>query len=219
MVRMEELRVGDLVLTYSPAEGAHYTQVGLLSHSYHRQFLGWLDRSSLALATFLRLRTGSGPGITLTPSHVIFRITSNKELETVYASEVEVGDTLVQWGEQGMEERQVVEVQELQEVGTWAPLTMEGTLLVDGVLASCYASFPHTLSDLLLAPIKALPRLMLDDETSQHNDGVRTLVDLMKRAGSVIGFKRKVGKEVEVDTMEVSLPRMAMMGSMKHTEM
>ena len=103
--------------------------------------------------------------------------------------------------------------------GAWAPLTMEGTLLVDGVLASCYASFPHTLSDLLLAPVKALPRLLLDDETSQHNDGVRTLVDLMKRAGSVIGFKRKVGKEVEVDTMEVSLPRMAMMGSMKHTEM
>ena len=79
-------------------------------------------------------------------------------METVYASEVEVGDRLLQRAGEGVEEVQVVRVEEVEEEGAWAPLTTEGTLLVDGVLASCYASFPHTLSDLLLAPVKALPR-------------------------------------------------------------
>ena len=50
----------------------------------------------MAQTTFRHLELEGGSGITLTLSHVIFRLSSRMELETVYASEVELGDTLLQ---------------------------------------------------------------------------------------------------------------------------
>lgn len=82
-------------------------------------------------------------------------------------------------------------VEEANEMGAWAPLTREGTLLVDGVLASSYASFPHALSQLVFAPVKALSRLLLDDETSQHRDGTRAVVAAIKEAGTSLGLRQK----------------------------
>ena len=65
-----------------------------------------------------------------------------------------------------MTEEEVVHVEPTTEKGIWVPLTMDGTLLVDGLLASCYASFSHDLVDLALAPVKMFPRMLLDDEES-----------------------------------------------------
>ena len=44
--------------------------------------------------------------------------------------------------------------------GAFVPLTEHGTLLVDGVLASNYASFPHGLSHALTAPFRLWPALL-----------------------------------------------------------
>ena len=79
--------------------------------------------------------------------------------------------------------------------GYWAPLTAEGTLLVDGYLASCYSSYPHAVSDLASAPVKTLSRLLLDDETSQHQDGVRSVVRMMKDLANLLGLRRKEQEE------------------------
>ena len=38
------------------------------------------------------------------------------------------------------------------------PLTMEGNIIVDGVLASCYASFDHDLAHIAMAPMQWIPR-------------------------------------------------------------
>ena len=38
--------------------------------------------------------------------------------------------------------------------GAYAPLTVEGNLVVDGVLASSYGSFPHGLAHAALAPLR-----------------------------------------------------------------
>ena len=71
-------------------------------------------------------------------------------LESLYAGQLAVGDQLVQLKDGGSEDIvQAVEVLLIKEVwdsGYWAPLTSSGTLLVDGFLASCYASFPHDFS-------------------------------------------------------------------------
>ena len=69
-------------------------------------------------------------------------------LESVFADQIEEGDKLLNWRGLKMTEEAVVAVEPAVEKGTWAPLTREGTLLVDGLLASCYASFPHALSEL-----------------------------------------------------------------------
>ena len=44
--------------------------------------------------------------------------------------------------------------------GAYVPLTMEGTVLVDGVLASCYASFDHHLAHIAMTPIRWFPGVM-----------------------------------------------------------
>ena len=40
------------------------------------------------------------------------------------------------------------------------PLTKEGNILVDGVLASCYASAAHDVSDLGVTPMRWFPNII-----------------------------------------------------------
>ena len=42
-----------------------------------------------------------------------------------------------------------------------------------------------------MAPIKAMPRTLLDDEESQHKDGLRNVVRFVKRIGNIFGARRK----------------------------
>ena len=39
-------------------------------------------------------------------------------------------------------------------VGAYVPLTMEGRLIVDGILTSCYADFHHDLAHLIMTPMQ-----------------------------------------------------------------
>ena len=46
-------------------------------------------------------------------------------------------------------------------LGAYSPLTTEGNLMVDGLLASCYTSFPdHDMAHLTMAPMRWFPKLM-----------------------------------------------------------
>ena len=52
-------------------------------------------------------------------------------------------------------------------LGAYAPLTMEGNIVVEGVLASCYGSFDHDLAHIAMAPIRWFPGMiewLLGDE-------------------------------------------------------
>ena len=150
------------------------------------QFLGWLDRDANADGKFLKILTNSS-SIVLTGNHLIFRLSADVGLESVFADQIEEGDRLVSW----KGEETVVGVEAAREKGIWTPLTMEGTLLVDGLLASSYASFPHRVSEIAYAPIKMFPRLLLDDEASQHQDGCRQVVKLLKKMGTAAGFRER----------------------------
>ena len=71
----------------------------------------------------------------------------------------------------------------------------EGTLLVDGFLASCYASFPHLPAQIAYAPVKMFSRQLLDDESSQDKDGVRRVVKGLKRIGEFVGLRRNASSD------------------------
>ena len=159
------------------------------------QFLGWLDRSANADGRFLKISTNSS-SIVLTGNHLIFRSSAEVGLESVFADQIEEGDRLVS----GKGEETVVGVEAAREKGIWAPLTMEGTLLVDGLLASSYASFSHRASDIAHAPVKMFPKLLLDDHESQHQDGCRRVVKLMKKVGTAAGFRQRNQEKKENPT-------------------
>ena len=105
---------------------------------------------------------------------------------------------LVSWKGSKMTEETVVAVEPTTEKGFWSPFTMEGTLLVDDLLASCYASFSHAVSDLALAPVKMFPRMLLDDEESVKVDGCREVVRLTKKVVTAMGLRQRNRGEKKV---------------------
>jgi len=163
--------------------------------TYFTKFLGWMDRSSSKEVRMLKIQTSDGASVTLTGSHIMF---SNST--PMYASQLQPGDTLRYWNGSYMKESEIIEISRKYS-SPWAPLTSEGTLLVDGLLASCYASYPHELADLALAPVKLLPGFLLDDEKTQHIDGTRTFIKMMKQVGDMFGARQviKVNQERRLD--------------------
>ena len=153
-------------------------------------------------------------------------------LASVFANEIEEGDKLVSWKGSKTTEVEVVAVEHIGETGVWAPLTTEGTLLVDGLLASCYAYFSQTLSDLVLVPFKMFPRMLLDDQNSLMVDGMRNaeLVDFVFKIGTAMGLCRpregaqtgeradlKKGEKLNPGNAQLALAAAA--GSSKHIEL
>ena len=45
-------------------------------------------------------------------------------------------------------------------LGAYAPLTREGNIMADGVLASCYADIDHDLAHLSMAPMQWYKNIM-----------------------------------------------------------
>ena len=158
----------------------------------------------------------------LTGNHLIFRYSvADGALESVFADQIEEGNKLVSWKESKIAEETVVAVEPAKERGIWAPLTMEGTLLVDGLLASCYASFSHAQSDLVLAPVKMFPRVLLDDEESVKVDGCRRVVKFLKDVGTPMGFRQRNHGEKTVPrnvSLSGNAAVAALAGSSKHIE-
>ena len=67
------------------------------------------------------------------------------------------------------------------------------------------------------------PRLLLDDEASQHEDGVREVVKMMKKVGETLGLRRKVekcdGNNGEKPSLSDNALNILATGFEKHTEL
>ena len=67
------------------------------------------------------------------------------------------------------------------------------------------------------------PRLLLDDEASQHEDGVREVVKMMKKAGESLGLRRNVeqsdGNNVEKPSFSDNALNILATGFEKHAEL
>ena len=72
--------------------------------------------------------------------------------------------------------------------GAYVPLTMEGNILVDGVLASCYASYfaDHDVSDLIMAPYRWFPEII--EWIFSHENGYQAYVIVAEDLGRSIGI-------------------------------
>ena len=67
-------------------------------------------------------------------------------------------------------------------LGAYVPLTREGNIIVDRVLASCYASTDHTLAHLGMKPLQWFPEMIqwLIGEDNEEPVFVRMTKELCK---------------------------------------
>lgn len=120
--RMDDLELGDQVLVW---EG-HY-KADIVVADFHQA----TDRnlSSQYLAITVKTQT-----LFISENHMLF-----KDNSTVIAADIEIGDNLQVQGDEGMQFAKVESVQRVSKTGLYAPLTMSGRLIVDGILVSSFA--------------------------------------------------------------------------------
>ncbi|KAM9343331.1 indian hedgehog B protein-like [Pholidichthys leucotaenia] len=186
--RMHDLLPGDRVLASSTADGHGpllYTPV-----------LSFLDRQPNASKIFYIIGTEAGLSITLTAAHLVF-VTDctggdspryGEGLRTVFASEVRPGQcVLTSTGEVRSQARLsvVTFVEEQRNTGLYAPLTQHGSIVVNGVLASCYAAVDsHDLSHWVLAPLRLFYSLIGPSEA--QDNGLHWYPRLLQRLGKLL---------------------------------
>lgn len=136
--RMEEVQLGERIAALDSYGNVVYSEV-----------IAFLDRSPFERRQFIRLTTESGRVLTLTPAHLV----PVEGRETMFAAKVQPGDRILvsaattstaenQLADQAKKDLRwdsVMETKLVLEEGVYAPLTTEGTLLVNDVVASCYA--------------------------------------------------------------------------------
>lgn len=105
----------------------------------------FLDRDPSDRRSFIQLHTAKGFTLTLTPSHLVpvvneigkNNITGSKE---VFASKIKLNDTLlIRDKAENLVPDTVKSINYVRRKGVFAPLTVTGTVVVDNVVASCYA--------------------------------------------------------------------------------
>ena len=138
----------------------------------------FLDREVSAQAAFYTIHTDNGCNISLTPSHLIFAgnwpYSSSKEVQPIFAKDVVEGQYVYKVAESSntVEISKVMRISVRTEVGYHAPLTKHGTIILDDVVASCYARInSQTIAHLSFAPVRMLKyisQLLWEHDTSRH---------------------------------------------------
>ncbi|TRY98859.1 hypothetical protein DNTS_016659 [Danionella cerebrum] len=129
-------------------------------------FLMFTDRDPTTRRVFYVIETKEPvEKITLTAAHLLFVLDNSTEdlhaMRTAYASGVRAGQKVLAVDEGGQLKSVIVErIYTEERRGSFAPVTAHGTIVVDGILASCYAVIEdHSLAHLAFAPVRLYNRL------------------------------------------------------------
>lgn len=172
--QMRELQLGDQVLAYDVAAG----------RPTYSPVIAWLHRDTEHEFEFVRLEfehtaaqgdaaAGKRSQLELTAEHLVFTLeqSCSEKLVAKFAGDVRPGDLFLrQSDDQPMRSlnsscpsavARVVTVERRRvRRGAYAPLTAAGTLVVDGVVVSCYAAFANArVAHAAFAPYRALVRV------------------------------------------------------------
>jgi len=102
----------------------------------------WIHNDASQEAEFVTLATASGLSLTLTPNHLIYKVSCNGEPNrmTVPSGDIEVGNCVLAQKDGLMVPDRVLSIDKSTKTGIYSPLTTEGNIVVDGILASCYSN-------------------------------------------------------------------------------
>uniref|UniRef100_A0A914VSN1 Hint domain-containing protein n=1 Tax=Plectus sambesii TaxID=2011161 RepID=A0A914VSN1_9BILA len=140
--RMDELKISDEILSTTFGPQAIFVSVE-----------SFLHRLPHTKTQFLRIETSDGSVIKLTKQHIIFVIKEN-EGEFLAAQYVKLGDQLLRRDGKDFSPFLVTNLTMVEEIGAFAPMTSNGLLVVNGMVASCHSvnrmlSLQHTFFGLV----------------------------------------------------------------------
>ncbi|XP_071391675.1 indian hedgehog B protein-like [Centroberyx affinis] len=189
---IRDLRPGERVLASSGSDGS-----GELVFS---EVLAFLDRDPATRKLFYTVRTEAGARLSLTAAHLLFVLEGNCSegaapapgaMRTVYAADARPGQcVLVAEGKAGRRRGEgrlsrVTQVTVGESRGAFAPLTERGTVVVDGVVASCYAAVNrHSLAHWAFAPLRLMHRWT--GSTGRHGNGLHWYSRLLHWLGRLL---------------------------------
>lgn len=131
--------------------------------------------------------------ITLTPSHLIF--TSNStgtQITAKQAGAVSPGEFVLVSSDGELVPSKVQRVSTVELTGMVAPVTMEGNLIVDGVLSSCYAMIKdHEVAHLVFSPLRLVHTYAFkafSTDLSDIQQGVHWYPQLLMNINTALGL-------------------------------
>lgn len=182
---VKDLRAGDRVLAADEDGNPIYSD-----------FIMFLDRDPTTKMLFYVIETESGQKITLTAAHLLFvghnATQGGGGMSAVFASQVRRGQTVFVHDAQRnhLEPVTVKRIYTQEHVGSYAPMTAQGTVVVDRVLASCYAVIEdHDLAHWALAPVRLahwVSSLLFSSQpqVSGQKDGVHWYSKILYQLGT-----------------------------------
>lgn len=144
--RLSELKLGEKVLSMDAQGNAVFSEVML-----------FLDRNENETREFVRIETSGGASMTVTPGHlVLVWRPSEQTTKYIFADRVEEGDYVLVHVDGVLAPRKVIAITAELHKGFYAPLTYEGTIIVNNITASCYALVEsHTAAHASFMPLRA----------------------------------------------------------------
>ncbi|KAF6206420.1 hypothetical protein GE061_017653 [Apolygus lucorum] len=150
--KLSDVRLGDRVLSYDTgSDKLVYSEV-----------IMFLDRDTTDRKQFLRLGLSGGQVLTVTPQHLVMRNKPNgtdQDVEAVFAAHLNPSDQLLVAESNGTKlvRRTLLSSELVLDTGVIAPLTSVGTIVVDDVVASCYAVIEsQSIAHFAFAPLRAI---------------------------------------------------------------
>lgn len=143
--KLSELRVGEKILARDP-------RTNKLMFS---EVILFLDYDPSQKRQFLTIKLATGRTLTVTPTHLVLTGHS-KNVRTVFAENIKIGDVLlVSDSNNSITEDSVVEISGVVRTGIYAPLTEIGTVVVNDIVVSCYATVDsQPLADWAFLPLR-----------------------------------------------------------------
>ncbi|RVE58723.1 hypothetical protein OJAV_G00196970 [Oryzias javanicus] len=178
---VRDLQPGDRVLAADYDGNPVYTD-----------FIMFIDRDSSTNRIFYVIETESGQKVTLTAAHLLFiaHNSTQPRMSAVFASQVRPGQKVFVFGRGQLTPVTVKRIYTQRHEGSFAPVTAQGTVVVDQVLASCYAVIEdHRLAHWALAPVRLAhwaSTLLFGSQprASAQNDGVHWYSKLLYQLGT-----------------------------------
>jgi len=146
--KLYDLKVGESIAAYDTA-----TSKSIFSEVYT-----FLDYDKNVTEDFIQIsfeNDNNVESISLTPEHLILaQRFVNKPEVFVQAKDVRVGDTIFRSSNGRIVPVSVSSIKTRRAKGIIAPATLDGTLVVNNIVASSYATIDHHISHKVLAPLR-----------------------------------------------------------------